>query len=589
MKKPKDNTIQKLMDLGLSKPLAFTAFHRYGSEALKEVQLDPYRLLRYDNRESWLEIDHLAAKFGFDESSQERFYGAFCFCLGLATSEGHVFLPQIDLLKRTSALLGVEDEEAYFRNLEFLLEKKYLRSSFPANQQNRPIYLDSLYRAEGNTAYFLCQLAIASSRIALKKPSEKELDSVEKDMEISLAPAQREAIASSLSNKIVIITGGPGTGKTTIIKGVLKLWHKKKAKILLAAPTGRAAKRLAESTGKTAKTIHRMLEYTPNESFNRNASNKLDVDLLVVDESSMIDIELMSSLLESLPDTCHLVFVGDVDQLPAVGPGNVLRDMIESNLFKTISLTDIYRQAQGSLISLNAKKINLGEDPDLNGLGVEQGQDFFFIERPGSDKVQEAILEMALERIPRQFGLNPKEDIQILCPMIKKDLGVEKMNELLQDKLTPCTHRFNASSYSFSIGDKVMQTKNDYDKEVFNGDVGYVTNIIPKELVAVISFDGREVPYSRNDLENTSLAYAVTVHKSQGSEYPAVIVPLTRQHYPMLYRNLLYTAVSRGKRLVVLVGSLEALKIAVRNNRISKRFTGLKDVLLRVFAKAEPH
>ena len=323
----------------------------------------------------------------------------------------------------------------------------------------------------------------------------------------------------------------------------------------------------------------------PNDTFNRNAVNKLDTDLLVVDESSMIDIELMSSLLEALPDTCHLLLVGDIDQLPAVGPGNVLRDLLESGLFKTIRLTDIYRQAQGSLISFNAHKINLGETPDMDGLGVEQGQDFFFIERSTPDKVQEAILEMALERIPRQLGLNPKEDIQILCPMIKKELGVEKMNELLQERLTPCAHRFNGPCCSFSIGDKVMQTRNDYEKDVYNGDVGYVSNIKPKDLIAVINYDGRDVIYNWNDLENTSLAYAVTVHKSQGSEYPAVIVPITRQHYPMLYRNLLYTAVSRGKKLVVLVGSIEALKIAVRNNRISKRFTGLKDLLQTLFAK----
>ncbi|MBD3266981.1 AAA family ATPase, partial [bacterium] len=448
----KQKVLQQLMDLGLSKPFAFSAYALFGNEAVKEVQHNPYGLIRFESRKEWKEIDQLAAKLGFEEHSAERLAGAFRYSLGLATNEGHVFLPQNELFQRVSRLIQLEDENAYHDTLDTLLEHTSLNTPIREMDEARPIYLDRLYQAETGVARSLVQLYISASRMALQRPKKKALDGVETDLGIQLAPAQREAIASSLDNKIVIITGGPGTGKTTIIKGVLDLWGKKKGKILLAAPTGRAAKRLCESTGKPAKTIHRLLEYRlDTHTFNRNADNKLHADLLVVDEASMIDIELMASLLEALPDYCHLLFVGDVDQLPAVGPGYVLHDLIESQRFKTIHLTEIYRQDKGSLIPLNAKKINQGEIPETQGLGVDEGQDFYFIERITPEKVREAMLEMILHRIPNQFGFQPKTHIQVLCPMYKSEVGVDRMNEVLQQELNPSPHRFNAPFYTVAI------------------------------------------------------------------------------------------------------------------------------------------
>ncbi|MDX9754243.1 MAG: ATP-dependent RecD-like DNA helicase [bacterium] len=584
MRKQKNKTIQKLMDLGVPKALAFRAYYAYGEEAVTAVKCDPYQLVQGENRAAWQEIDQLACTLGFAGTSPERYDGAFRFVLGSSTNEGHVFLPQLELFKQVSRLIGIEDESAYYETLDRLQEDDQVVIPASQTSDERAVYLQRLYQAERQTARFLHRSYHAASPLALQAPSDTEMEKIESELGITLAPAQREAIASSLTHKIVILTGGPGTGKTTIIKGVIRLWHKKKARILLAAPTGRAAKRLAESTGKSAKTIHRLLEYRlDTHAFGRDGTHPLKADLLVVDESSMIDIELMACLLDALPLSCHLVFVGDVNQLPAVGPGYVLHDLIQSGQFKTICLTEIYRQAAGSLISLNAQRINQGEYPEITGLGVEQGQDFYFIERSTPLKVREAMLEMILERIPKQFGFDPKTEIQVLCPMIKYDLGVEKMNETLQAQINPSSHPFNAPFYAVSIGDKVMQTRNDYNKEVFNGDMGFVTDIDPKGMTLVIDFEGREIPYTWNELEDTTLAYAITVHKSQGSEYPAVVIPVSRQHYPMLQRNLLYTAVSRGKKLVVLVGSWSALQTAVNNNRISRRNTGLKQMLQDFF------
>ncbi len=577
--------VDNLIKMGLSRSLALQAYAQWGVSASSEIKNDPYALLYLGPSAKWPEIDTIARQIGYDETDPLRIMGAVRYSLLASKTDGHVFLPHRELLSRVRRLVALESEESWHDTLTELDQRReiFVRSH-ETSELSIPVYLRAMHHAENSIAMNLALLSKSTSRMALQAPSSKDMKNVENDLHVDLAAAQKEAISASLTNKILIITGGPGTGKTTIIRSVIRLWKKRKGKIRLAAPTGRAAKRLAESTERKASTIHRLLEYTPDSnSFQRNTNRKLSTDLMVVDEASMIDTELMAALLEALPASCHLLLAGDVDQLPAVGPGFVLHDLIESKRFKTVFLTDIFRQQEGSLISLNAQKINEGKMPELDGGGVELGQDFFFVQRSSTESTRDTILELVTERIPKQFGFDPKEDIQVLCPMIKKEAGVETMNGLLQERLNPSDAPFKGPFYSFSIGDKIMQTKNDYSKDVFNGDIGFAVDIDPEGRWVTIDFEGRNVDYDWKELENTSLAYAMTVHKSQGSEYPAVVVPLVNDHYPMLQRNLLYTAVSRGKRLVMLTGTTRALETAIRNNRIRARYTGLQELLNEVF------
>lgn len=585
MARSRKTIVQQLIQLGLPKNIANLCYLQWGVSAISTLTQDPYSLLSLEQKTKCNEIDAVALHLGFGYGSQERVMGAIRYCLASSLLDGHVYLPRQELMQRVTRLIQLEDPSVWERSYETLLNQRLIYTRKTEDEYGCPIYLSSLYQAEKKIALRLNRLHASASSVALQAPTNSDLETVERELRINLAPSQREAIIDSLTHKIVIITGGPGTGKTTIIRAVVNLWKKREARIKLAAPTGRAAKRLAESTGRKALTIHRLLEYNPETlKFGRDENRPLKSDLLVVDEASMIDTELMASLLDALPPSAHLLIVGDIDQLPSVGPGVVLHDLIESKLFPTIRLKEIFRQSQGSLISINAHKINEGELPDLQGAGVENGQDFFFISRPSPGEARDAILEMTTERIPKQFGLNPKTDVQILSPMYKKDAGVDDLNTHLQRLLNPSIRFFDAPFYRFATGDKIMQTKNDYTKDVFNGDIGFVAEVIPDDKSLLIDFEGRSVPYAWDDLENTALAYAITVHKSQGSEYPAIVVPVVMQHYPMLQRNLLYTAVSRGKHLVILVGDQRALQIAVNNNKPRKRYTGLKDLLLEAFS-----
>jgi exodeoxyribonuclease V alpha subunit len=567
--------LKNLQKLGVPKYLADQAYYELGMQSDEVITRDPYQLLRLGDGYLWQTVDQLAQRLGFDEFSPERLCGGILCALKGSTSDGHIYIPQRELLQRVNRLIPLEDPSALDKALASLQEREQIHSQ---RQDGRLVfYLDALFEAEVGVAKKLKHLHESSSRVALKSPAEQEMQQVERELNVTLAPEQWDAIAASLENKIVIITGGPGTGKTTIIRGVLHLWEQYGVHIRLAAPTGRAARRLRESTGRDKTfTIHRLLEFNPDtRQFNRDETRKLKADLLVIDEASMIDIELMYSLLRALPPHCHLLLVGDVDQLPSVGPGSVLHDLISCCCIKTIRLQQIYRQQEGSLISLNAKRINEGELPELTGEGIEEGQDFFFISRNSNESTQEAVLEMVTDRIPKRFDLNPKEDIQVLSPMHKKEVGVETMNTLLQKVLNPADQYFNAPFYAFTIGDKVMQIKNDYEKDVFNGDIGYISHVNQRDHSVMIEFDGENKKYFIDEMVNTALAYAITVHKSQGSEYPAVVIPLTMQHYPMLQRNLIYTAVSRGKRLVIIVGQKQALEMAVRNNRVRTRYSNL--------------
>jgi exodeoxyribonuclease V alpha subunit len=439
------------------------------------------------------------------------------------------------------------------------------------------IFLPSVRRAE-------VEIATRLTRMAGMKADYPEIDAdraiewLKEKKAIDLAPSQAEALRRALCSRVLVITGGPGVGKTTLVNSILTLLRAKKVKCLLCAPTGRAAKRLSETTGLEAKTIHRLLEYQ-NSGFSRNPSNPLDCDLLVADETSMMDVQLMSKLLQALPARAHLILVGDVDQLPSVGAGAVLGDIIRSGTVPVVRLTEIFRQASSSRIIVNAHRINSGAMPES-----EKDSDFYFIEREEPDSVPATLLELVAERIPKKWKLDPRRDIQVLCPMNRGSLGTVQMNRLLQDRLNPKRNGdpfVEKFGWEFRVRDKVIQTRNNYDKEVFNGDIGEILKIDDFEREALIGFDGREVVYDFNELDEVSLAYAITIHKSQGSEFPVVVMPLAMQQFLLLQRNLVYTGITRGRRLVVLVGQKKALQTAVRNASAVKRHSALETRLSR--------
>ena len=392
---------------------------------------------------------------------------------------------------------------------------------------------------------------------------------------MTLAEKQIEAVRSAAENKVMVITGGPGTGKTTIINAILKIFSKLKVNILLAAPTGRAAKRMSETTGHEAKTIHRLLEYSIQKGgFQKNDEHPLDCDLIIVDEASMIDTILMHHLLKAIPPEATFILVGDVNQLPSVGAGNVLNDIISSGSVRVVELNEIFRQAKESLIIVNAHKINNGVIPSLKPTGPQD--DFYFIEQDDAEGVLKTILNLTTDRIPRRFGFDPVNDIQILTPMHKGTVGAGNLNVELQKFLNPSEEELVRGTRTFKVSDKVMQIRNNYDKEVFNGDIGRIIKLDQENQELLISFDGRDIPFEFSELDEIVLAYAVSVHKSQGSEYPAVIIPILTQHYVLLQRNLIYTAITRGRKLVVVVGMKRALAIGIKNDKTRKRYTYLK-------------
>jgi len=554
---------------------AVRIFKTYGFDAIRVMTEDPYRLARDIRGIGFRTADAMAMKMGVARDAPQRLRAGVSFALQEATDDGHCGLPVENLLTLAVRLLDVD--KALVRTA---LDHELAGSEVVGDTigGERCIFLRGLHTAERGVAERLRALFRGSPPWP-DIDVEKAVPWVEKRTGKALAPSQRAAIEMALRSKVAVITGGPGVGKTTLLDAVLRILVAKGVKILLAAPTGRAAKRMAEQTGIEAKTIHRLLEVDPKSGgFRRDADNPLDCDLLVIDETSMVDTSLMYALVKAIPTPSALLLVGDVDQLPSVGPGQVLADIIASGAIPVARLTEVFRQAAESRIIVNAHKINRGEMPELPRRGEDS--DFWFVDVDDPEKGAAKLVEIVRERIPRRFGLDPIRDIQVLCPMQRGALGARALNADLQKALNPNPPaKVEKFGSIFAPGDKVMQTENDYDRDVFNGDLGAVLRIDEDEGSLVVSFDGREVVYPFGELDALVPAYATTIHKSQGSEYPAVVVTLATQHYTMLARNLVYTAVTRGKRLVVVVGQRRALAIAVRSGSGRKRWTKLREWL----------
>ncbi|WP_456237104.1 SF1B family DNA helicase RecD2 [Arenibaculum pallidiluteum] len=557
---------------GVGTSRAVRIYKTYGQEAIRLITENPYRLARDIRGIGFRTADAVAVKLGIEKTAAIRVRAGIGYALGKAMDDGHCGLPVEELERLASNLLEVEARLVASAMEEELREGAVIADDLDGR---RCVFLAGLYRAEQSVAERLKTLAAGSPPWA-EIDLGKALEWVEAKTGLILAPSQRDAVGRAVSSKVTVVTGGPGVGKTTIVNSILKVLQAKRTKVLLCAPTGRAAKRLTESTGLEAKTIHRLLEVDPaSGGFRRGEESPLECDLLVVDETSMVDIVLMNALVKALPPEAALLLVGDVDQLPSVGPGQVLADVIGSGAVPVVRLTEVFRQAAESRIIVNAHRINRGQMPDME---PTEGSDFYFVDATDPEDGVRKVLEVVRNRIPKRFGFDPVTDIQVLAPMNRGGLGARSLNIELQRVLNPPGEvRVERFGWTFCVGDKVMQTENDYDKEVYNGDLGIIAAIDIDESEVLIDFEGREVAYVFGELDRVSLAYATTIHKSQGSEYPAVVIPLAMQHWTMLRRNLVYTGVTRGKRLVVLVGQRKALAIAVRARNQDRRWSKLRE------------
>jgi exodeoxyribonuclease V alpha subunit len=562
---------------GISAAYAPKIFRQYGNQAVTVMQENPYQLATDIFGIGFLTADRMAAKLGFEKDNPVRLEAGLLYTLQNLSNDGHVFYPLGALLMKSREILEADQEligqalsRLAFRQ-EIMVEEPWDRE---AGEDERAVYLTGFYLAETHAAKRLKMLLQAQQNLPFVDPA-KALEWVQQRLGLTLAPQQAEAVTMSLRNKVLIITGGPGTGKTTIINAILKIWGRLGVNMMMAAPTGRAAKRMSEVTGQEAKTIHRLLEYSQQKGgFQVSENRTLPCDLLIIDEASMVDILLLHHLLKAVPRGATLILVGDANQLPSVGPGNVFRDLLVSGAIPVIELTEIFRQAQESLIIVNAHRINRGEMPVWKA-GPDKLADFYFIEQDEPQDVLKVILELVHERIPKRFGFDPVEEIQVLTPMHRGVVGSATLNQALQQELNPGGNGLDRGGRVYKVNDKVMQLKNNYDKEVFNGDIGRIVKIDPELQEMVIAFDNREVTYDFSELDEIVLAYAISVHKSQGSEYAAVVMPLVTQHYMLLQRNLIYTAVTRGKKLVILVGAKKALAMGIKNDKTRKRYTNL--------------
>ncbi len=573
-----------LQSHGVSSGYAAKIFKQYGQEAIKMVQENPYRLATDVYGIGFITADKIAGKLGFAKDSNLRAAAGILYVLHELTDEGHVYYPYEPLIEKCREMLEIDHEIIVKAIGAVALDKQIviedINQDLASDQENnKAVYLAGYHVAEKTLAARLKSLVINPKAIR-KIDSEKAIQWVQKKLSITLAEKQISAVQQAAESKVMVITGGPGTGKTTIINAVLKIFTAVNTKILMAAPTGRAAKRMSEATGHEAKTIHRMLEYNLRKGgFQKNEESPLDCDLIIIDEASMIDTLLMHRLLEAIPAAATFLLVGDVNQLPSVGAGNVLKDIIDSGIAPVVQLNEIFRQAKESSIIVNAHKINEGIIPNLQSR-PDKTDDFYFIEQEDPEKSLEMIINLVRQRIPKRFGFDPFNDIQVLTPMHRGTVGAGNLNIELQKALNPGEEGVFRGGRLFRVNDKVMQVVNNYDKEVYNGDIGRIVSIDEEEKEVKVIIDDREILYDHSDLDELVHAYAISVHKSQGSEYPAVVIPILTQHYVLLQRNLLYTGVTRGKKLVVIVGTKKAMAIAVKNNRTENRYTLLKQRLM---------
>jgi exodeoxyribonuclease V alpha subunit len=563
---------------GVGTARAVRIYKTYGADAVQVMTENPYRLARDIRGIGFKTADAIAIRLGIQKTAMIRIRAGISYALTQAMDAGHCGLPTGELVPLAAELLETQQEL-----VETALNLEVSDGTVIADTVDGTacVFLGGLYRAEQVVAERLRCLVDGPLPWAHIDP-EKALPWIERKIGLALAESQVAAIRLALTSKVLVVTGGPGVGKTTIVNAILRILAAKGVNLLLCAPTGRAAKRMTEATGFEAKTIHRLLEVDPKSGgFRRGSDHPLACSLLVIDETSMVDVLLMQALLRAVPDHAALLVVGDIDQLPSVGPGQVLADVIASGAVPVVRLTEIFRQAAQSRIITSAHRINRGSLPDLSK--PEGDSDFYFVQADDPDIAATRIIELVRTRIPQRFGLDPIRDIQVLCPMNRGGIGARSLNCELQSALNPAGDRkVERFGWTFASGDKVMQVENDYDKEVYNGDIGYVAEVDPEVGELTVRFDGRAVSYGFGELDTLVPAYAATIHKSQGSEYPAVVIPVLTQHYAMLQRNLLYTGVTRGKRLVVLVGQRKAIAIAVRNVSGRRRWSKLKEWLGRV-------
>ncbi|NLY68049.1 MAG: ATP-dependent RecD-like DNA helicase [Tissierellia bacterium] len=577
-----------LQQYGITPNYGMKIYKEYGKDTIKAISENPYKLSEDIIGIGFKTADKIAQNMGISRESPYRIEGGIRYTLNVYASNGHVYVPREELIKSAGRLLDVDEAL-----IEDSLREMALKGAIQTLNYNEEIriYYTPFHVAENNVSKKLVEL----SRVQMDNIDidiDRAIEKIEREDNIRFANKQKEAIREAIKNGIIVITGGPGTGKTTIIKAIIKIFQEEGLKVSLAAPTGRAAKRMTETTGLEAKTIHRLLEYSYVEegmAFGIDEDNPLDTDLLIIDEASMIDILLMNHLLKAIVPGTRLILVGDVDQLPSVGPGNVLKDIINSNAIKVVKLDEIFRQEEDSLIVVNAHKINKGEYPVLN-----KGKDFFFIRAREPGEIVNIIVELCRDRLPKYYGLDPINDIQVLTPMKKGEVGINSLNKHLQQVLNPKAKHKGEKQVGeeiYRVGDKVMQIKNNYSIEweivregmvvekgegIFNGDFGKIVDIDEEDRIMKVVFDEeKEVEYSFNQLDELKLSYATTVHKSQGSEFPVVVMPIYWGPPMLLTRNLLYTAITRAKELIVLVGDENYLKRMVDNNRITKRYSSL--------------
>jgi exodeoxyribonuclease V alpha subunit len=598
-----------LQSHGISTNLAVKIYKQYKDESLAVVRATPYRLVQDIHGIGFKTADKIAQALGLAHDDPGRIEAGIAYTLNRMAEEGHVYMPQEELEPETSQILGLTADKikAVIEQLEGsdLIKRETLTYNTAAREgqaaaikEEQAVYLTPFYYSEiGATNRLRRLVEHPTSRLVgvwgrgaegergrqgdeetrrqgegRSSRSQLTIDNVQ--LTINLAPQQSEAIQTAVSHKVTILTGGPGTGKTTTLRALLDLLDRHGRTYALASPTGRAAKRLAEATGRTAKTIHRLLEFQPGVGFGRDENNPLPTDMVIIDEASMLDLVLFNSFLKAVPLDAHLLLVGDIDQLPSVGAGDVLRDVIESGVAAVIRLQTIFRQAAGSLIIRNAHLINEGRMPET----PKVAQDFFLFIKDEPEEAAALLVDVVKNRIPGKFGLDPVADIQVLSPMYQGLTGVSNLNQLLQEALNPPGDRKlerRLGGRIFRAGDKVMQTVNNYDKNVYNGDIGRITALDMVMQTLTLNVDGAPVVYDFLEADELVHAFCISVHKSQGAEYPCVVLPVMTQHYLMLQRNLLYTAVTRAKKLVVLVGTRKAISIAVRNNKVADRHTAL--------------